>query len=142
MSKIHYLNSHTQKFRENKKKLTIDLEQVEGLAIAHDNMGSDKKLVKIFMKSFKNKEDYKSFLSKLPKNIHRPVLHYLVTAYWIAYVCYYYNNKFAETMGECLESIDENLILLESIRFCKKTYYYLNPVVIAPSKKLSTKHLQ
>ena len=128
MSKIHYLNSHTQKFRENKKKLTVDLEQVEGLAIAHDNMGSDKKLVKIFMKSFKNKEDYKSFLSKLPKNIHRPVLHYLVTAYWIAYVCYYYNDKFPETMGECLESIDENLVLLDSIRFCKKTYYYLNPI--------------
>ena len=128
MSKIHYLNSHTQKFRETKKKLTIDLEQVESLAIAHDNMGSDKKLVKIFMKSFKNKEDYKSFLTKLPKNIHRPVLHYLVTAYWIAYVCYYYNDKFPETMGECLESIDENLVLLDSIRFCKKTYYYLNPI--------------
>ena len=128
MSKIHYLNSHTQKFRENKKKLTIDLEQVEGLAVAHDNMGSDKKLVKIFMKSFKNKEDYKSFLSKLPKNIHRPILHYLVTAYWIAYVCYYYNDKFPETMGECLERIDENLVLLDSIRFCKKTYYYLNPI--------------
>ena len=128
MSKIHYLNSHTQKFRENKKKLTIDLEQVEDLAIAHDNMGSDKKLVKIFMKSFKNKEDYKSFLSKLPKNIHRPILHYLVTAYWIAYVCYYYNDKFPETMGECLERIDENLVLLDSIRFCKKTYYYLNPI--------------
>ena len=128
MSTIHYLNSHTQKFREHKKRLTIDLEQVEGLAIAHDNMGSDKKLVKIFMKSFKNKEDYKSFLRKLPKNIHRPILHYLVTAYWIAYVCYYYNDKFPETMGECLESIDENLVLLDSIRFCKKTYYYLNPI--------------
>ena len=128
MSKIHYLNNHTQKFRETKKKLTIDLEQVESLAIAHDNMGSDKKLVKIFMKSFKNKEDYKSFLSKLPKGIHRPILHYLVTAYWIAYVCYYYNDKFPETMGELLEHIDENLVLLDSIRFCKKTYYYLNPI--------------
>ena len=128
MSKIHYLNSHTQKFRENKKKLTIDLEQVESLAIAHDNMGSNKKLVKVFMKSFKNKEDYKSFLSKLPKDIHRPILHYLVTAYWIAYVCYYYNDKFPETMGELLEHIDENLVLLDSIRFCKKTYYYLNPI--------------
>ena len=128
MSTIHYLNSHIQKFREDKKKLTIDLEQVEGLAIAHDNMGSDKKLVKIFMKSFKNKEDYKSFLSKLPKDIHRPILHYLVTAYWIAYVCYYYNDKFPETMGELLERIDENLVLLDSIRFCKKTYYYLNPI--------------
>ena len=128
MNKVHYLNSHIQKFREDKKKLTIDLEQVEDLAIAHDNMGSDKKLVKIFMKSFKNKEDYKSFLSKLPKNIHRPILHYLVTAYWIAYVCYYYNDKFPETMGECLERIDENLVLLDSIRFCKKTYYYLNPI--------------
>ena len=128
MSKIHYLNSHTQKFRETKKKLTIDLEQVESLAIAHDNMGSNKKLVKVFMKSFKSKEDYKSFLSKLPKDIHRPILHYLVTAYWIAYVCYYYNDKFPETMGELLERIDENLVLLDSIRFCKKTYYYLNSI--------------
>ena len=128
MSKIHYLNSHTQKFRETKKKLTINLEQVESLAIAHDNMGSNKKLVKVFMKSFKSKEDYKSFLSKLPKDIHRPILHYLVTAYWIAYVCYYYNDKFPETMGELLERIDENLVLLDSIRFCKKTYYYLNPI--------------
>mgnify|MGYP001453327752 FL=1 len=131
MSKIHYLNSHTQKFRETKKKLTIDLEQVESLAIAHDNMGSNKKLVKVFMKSFKSKEDYKSFLSKLPKDIHRPILHYLVTAYWIAYVCYYYNDKFPETMGELLERIDENLVLLDSIRFCKKTYYYLNPIEAA-----------
>ncbi len=131
MSKIHYLNSHTQKFRETKKKLTIDLEQVESLAIAHDNMGSNKKLVKVFMKSFKSKEDYKSFLSKLPKDIHRPILHYLVTAYWIAYVCYYYNDKFPETMGELLERIDENLVLLDSIRFCKKTYYYLNPIETA-----------
>ena len=131
MSKIHYLNSHTQKFRETKKKLTIDLEQVESLAIAHDNMGSNKKLVKVFMKSFKSKEDYKSFLSKLPKDIHRPILHYLVTAYWIAYVCYYYNDKFPETMGELLEHIDENLVLLDSIRFCKKTYYYLNPIETA-----------
>ncbi len=129
MSTIHYLNSHIEKFREDKKKLTIDLEQVESLAWpAMINVSSDKKLVKIFMKSFKNKEDYKSFLSKLPKNIRRPALHYLVTAYWIAYVCYYYNDKFAETMGECLESIDENLVLLDSIRFCKKTYYYLNPI--------------
>jgi len=131
VSKIHYLNSHTQKFRETKKKLTIDLEQVESLAIAHDNMGSNKKLVKVFMKSFKSKEDYKSFLSKLPKDIHRPILHYLVTAYWIAYVCYYYNDKFPETMGELLERIDENLVLLDSIRFCKKTYYYLNPIETA-----------
>ncbi len=131
MSKIHYLNSHTQKFRETKKKLRIDLEQVESLAIAHDNMGSNKKLVKIFMKSFKSKEDYKSFLSKLPKDIHRPILHYLVTAYWIAYACYYYNDKFPETMGELLERIDENLVLLDSIRFCKKTYYYLNPIETA-----------
>ncbi len=132
MSKIHYLNSHIQKFRETKKKLTIDLEQVESLAWpAMIKADSDKKLVKIFMKSFKNKEDYKSFLSKLPKGIHRPILHYLVTAYWIVYVCYYYNDKFPETMGELLERIDENLVLLDSIRFCKKTYYYLNPIETA-----------
>ena len=129
MNKVHYLNSHIQKFRENKKKFKIDLKDVEGLAAGYDNMGSeDKKIVKVFMKSFKNKEDYKSFLSKLPKNIHRPILHYLVTTYWIAYVCYYYNDKFPETMGELLERIDENLVLLDSIRFCKKTYYYLNPI--------------
>ena len=63
--------------------------------------------------------------------MERIALYYLVTIYWIAYVCFYHNDKFEKTMGECLESIDENIILLESPRFCKKVFYYLNPLVSA-----------
>ena len=58
----------------------------------------------------------------------RTGLYYLVTVYWIAYVCYHYNDKFEEAMGECLESIDENIVLLDSPCFCKKAFYYLNPI--------------
>jgi hypothetical protein len=31
-------------------------------------------------------------------------------------------------MEECLESIDEYTVLLNSPHFCKKVYYYLNPI--------------
>ena len=29
---------------------------------------------------------------------------------------------------ECLKGIDENMVLLNSPHFCKKVYYYLNPI--------------
>jgi hypothetical protein len=32
----------------------------------------------------------------------RAGLYYLVTVYWIAYVCFYHNDKFEEAMGECV----------------------------------------
>ena len=62
------------------------------------------------------------------KNIERIGLYYLITAYWIAYTCHYHNDKFDKAMEECLESIDEYVVLLNSPRFCKKVYYYLNPI--------------
>ena len=40
----------------------------------------------------------------------------------------YYNDKFDKAMEECLESIDEYTVLLNSPHFCKKVYYYLNPI--------------
>ena len=49
----------------------------------------DKKVHKLFIKSFKNKEDYKTLLSKLPKDMERAGLYYLFTVYWIAFVANY-----------------------------------------------------
>ncbi len=105
-TKVHYLNNHLEKFRKE-KKITITLENVESLPHCPHFWEIDNKVHKLFVTSFKNKEDYKTLLSKLPKDMQRAGLYYLVTVYWIAYVCYYYNDKFEETMGECLESIDE-----------------------------------
>ena len=39
--------------------------------------------------------------------------------------------KFDDEMGKCLESIDENVILLDSPHFCKKVFYYLNSPKLA-----------
>ncbi len=128
-TKVHYLNNHLEKFRKE-KKITITLEDVESLSHYSRFWEIDKKVHKLFVTSFKNKEDYKTLLSKLPKDMQGARLYYLVAVYWIAYVCFYYNDKFEETMGECLESIDENIILLDSPRFCKKAFYYLNPIHI------------
>ena len=33
-----------------------------------------------------------------------------------------------EAMEKCLEGIDEYVVLLNSPHFCKKVYYYLNPI--------------
>ena len=125
MNKIVYLNSHLEKFRE-KSEIKIDLEDLRGLAHYSNISPEDKKTTKIFTKCFKNKETYKELMEKLPKHIDKLGIFHLVTAYWVAYVNYYQNDKFEEEMGKCLESIDENVVLLDSPHFCKKVYYYLN----------------
>ena len=124
MSKVHYLNSHLEKFREE-KRITIDVENIGDLA-QYGNMGEeDKKTTKIFTECFHNKETYKELLKQLPKNIERLGIYYLITVYWIAYTCHYHNDKFDSAMGECLEDINENVVLLNSPHFCKKVYHYL-----------------
>ena len=126
MGSIHYLNNHLEKFREN--KFSITLEDAEGFA-NYDNLNNpDKKIVKIFMKCFKNKEDFKSLMTKLPNNFDKIYLYKLIAGYWIVHTCYYYNEEFIDIVADCLESIGENIILLDSPHFCKKVFYYLNPI--------------
>ena len=127
MSKVVYLNSHLEKFRK-KSDIKFNIDEIEGLANYNNLFKEDKKTTKIFTKCFKNKETYKELLEKLPNNVDRLGKFYLITAYWIAYTCHYHNDKFDEAMEECLESIDEYVILLNSPHFCKKVYYYLNPI--------------
>ena len=68
MSKVHYLNSHLDKYRE-KSKITIDVEKIGALADYNILGKEDKKTTKIFTECFKNKESYKELLKKLPNNI-------------------------------------------------------------------------
>ena len=125
MNKVIVLNSHLQKFRE-KSEVRIDLDDIRGLAHYSNINPEDKKTTKIFTECFENKETYKELMQKLPKHIDRLGIFYLITTYWVAYVNYYHNDKFEEEMSKCLESIDENVVLLDSPHFCKKVYYYLN----------------
>ena len=128
MNKVIVLNSHLQKFR-GKSEVRIDLDDIRGLAHYSNINPEDKKTTKIFTKCFKNKETYKELMQKLPEHIDKLGIFYLITTYWVAYVNYYHNDKFEEEMTKCLESIDENVVLLDSPHFCKKVYYYLNPLV-------------
>jgi len=125
MSKVVYLNSHLEKFREQ-SEIKIELDDLRGLAHYSNINSEDKKTTKIFIECFKNKETYKTLMKKLPIHIDKLGIFYLVTAYWVAYVNYYQNDKFEEEMEKCLENIDENVVLLDSPHFCKKVYYYLN----------------
>jgi len=130
MNKVIVLNSHLQKFRE-KSEVRIDLDDIRGLAHYSNINPEDKKTTKIFTKCFKNKETYKELMQKLPEHIDKLGIFYLITTYWVAYVNYYHNDKFEEEMTKCLESIDENVVLLDSPHFCKKVYYYLNKTELA-----------
>tara|TARA_A100001011_G_scaffold370987_1_gene427854 strand:- start:295 stop:705 length:411 start_codon:yes stop_codon:yes gene_type:complete len=125
MNKVVHLNSHLKKFREQ-SEIKIELNDLRSLAHYSNINSEDKKTTKIFIECFKNKETYKELMKKLPNHIDKLDIFYLVTAYWIAYVNYYQNDKFEEEMAKCLESIDENVVLLDSPHFCKKVYYYLN----------------
>ena len=130
MPKVYYLNNHLEKFR-NKSEIKFNIDEIEGLAQYGNLYKEDKKTTKIFTKCFKNKESYKELLKKLPSHIDRLGKFYLITAYWIAYTNYYHYDNFHDEMGKCLESIDENVILLDSPHFCKKVFYYLNSPELA-----------
>ncbi len=124
MSKVTYLNSHLQKYREE-PEFKIDLEDVEALAYYDILVKEDKKTTKIFVKCFKNKETYKELLDKLPDNVDRLGRFYLITTYWLCYVNYYRYDAFVDEITECLDSIEEESVMLRSPHFCKKVYHYL-----------------
>ena len=124
MSKITYLNSHLQKYRKE-PEFRIDLEDVEALAYYDILVKEDKKTTKIFVKCFKNKETYKDFLNKLPNNVDRLGKFYLITAYWLCFINYYYYDTFGDEINKCLENTEQEQVLLKSPHFCKKVYHYL-----------------
>ena len=124
MSKITYLNSHLQKYRKE-PEFRIDLEDVEALAYYDILVKEDKKTTKIFVKCFKNKETYKDLLNKLPNNVDRLGKFYLITAYWLCFINYYYYDTFDDEINKCLENTEQEQVLLKSPHFCKKVYHYL-----------------
>ena len=121
MSKVTYLNSHLQKYREE-PEIRIDLEDVEALAYYNILVKEDKKTTKIFVKCFKNKETYKD---KLPDNVDRLGRFYLITVYWLCFINYYYYDTFGDEINKCLENTEQEQVLLKSPHFCKKIYHYL-----------------
>lgn len=124
MGKIHYLNNHLDKYREDRIK--FELEDIEGISHYRNIGNCDPKIIKLFIKCFKNKENFKEFLFKLPKKLDNLDKYSLITRYWFAFIIYYQNSDYDELIGDCLEAIDENVVLLNSPHFCKKVYYYLN----------------
>ena len=124
MGKVHYLNSHLQKFKEN--KISFELDELESIA-DYENIGeSDPKIIKLFVKCFKNKNNYKELLKQLPENFDNLNKYKLITVYWFAFIVYYYQKNYEHMIGDCLEVINENVVLLDSPHFCKKVFYYLN----------------
>ena len=127
MSKVVYLNSHLEKFREQ-PEIKIELDDLKGLAHYSNINKEDKKTTKIFIEHFKKKKTHKELLNNLPKNVDNLGKYYLITVYWIAYINYYQSENFNDEMEKCLDNIGENTILIESPHFCKKVYYYLNQI--------------
>lgn len=128
MGKVHYLNNHLQKFRENKIKFELD--ELEGIA-QYSNIGeSDPKVIQLFIKCFKEKMNYRTFLNKLPSSLSNIDRYHLITSYWFAYVVYYQNDNYETLINNCLEEINENVVLMDSPHFCKKVYYYLNSITV------------
>lgn len=125
MSKVVYLNSHLEKFREE-PKIKINIDNLENYTYYSNLYKEDKNTTKIFVKCFHNKESYKDLLNQLPNTVDNLGKYYLITVYWIIFINYYHYDKFNEEMGKLLEGIDEYKILINSPHFCKKVYYYLN----------------
>ena len=124
MSKVHYLNSHVEKFRED-NQIIIDVENIGDLTHYCNLHVENKKVTKIFTKCFQNKETYKELLDKLPDNVDRLGRFYLITVYWLCFINYYYYDTFGDEINKCLENTEQEQVLLKSPHFCKKIYHYL-----------------
>ena len=128
MSKVTYLNSHLDKFRPKKgpPKITIKYEDIDGIFHTGGRFGMTKEVQKILIKSFKDKKDFREVQQLISNKIDKVLLYSLITLYWTAFNIYYYNEQFEDLISDCLNAIDENMPLLESPRYCRKVYYYIN----------------
>ena len=125
MSKIIYLNSHLRKFREE-KPIEINIEDIDDLFSRVNQFGMSKEVEKILIKSFKDKKDFKIVQKFIEPLTDKVLLYSLITLYWSLYIVYYNREGYADKIADCLEVIDEKVVLLDSPRYCKKVYFYLN----------------
>ena len=125
MSKIVYLNNHLEKFRKE-KTIKIDIEDIDDLFSNVNQFGMSKKVENILIKSFKDKIDFKIVQKLIAPLTDKVLLYSLITLYWSLYIVYYNREDYAVKIANCLEVIDEKVVLLDSTRYCKKVYFYLN----------------
>lgn len=125
MSKIIYLNSHLRKFREE-KPIEINIEDIDDLFSRVNQFGMSKEVEKILIKSFKDKKDFKIVQKFIEPLTDKVLLYSLITFYWSLYIVYYNREGYSDMIADCLEAIDEKVVLLDSPRYCKKVYFYLN----------------
>lgn len=129
MSKVVYLNSHLDKFRpkEGPPKITIKYEEIDGIFhTGGSRFGMTKEVQKILIKSFKDKKDFREVQKLIFNKVDKVLLYSLITLYWTTFNIYYHNDQFEDLISDCLNAIDENMPLLDSPRYCRKVYYYIN----------------
>ena len=85
-----------------------------------------KEVEKILIKSFKDKKDFKIVQKFIEPLTDKVLLYSLITFYWSLYIVYYNREGYSDMIADCLEAIDEKVVLLDSPRYCKKVYFYLN----------------
>lgn len=130
MSKITYLNSHIDKYRskDGPPKITIKAEDIDDIFNRVGYFGMSKEVEKIIIKAFKNKKNFREVQNLIKDKVDNVLLYSLITLYWTAYNIYYYNDQFEDLISDCLNAIDENMPLLNSPRYCRKVYYYINSI--------------
>ena len=130
MSKITYLNSHIDKYRskDGPPKITIKAEDIDDIFNRVGYFGMSKEVEKIIIKAFKDKKNFREVQNLIKDKVDNVLLYSLITLYWTAYNIYYYNDQFEDLISDCLNAIDENMPLLNSPRYCRKVYYYINSI--------------
>lgn len=130
MGKVTYLNSHIDKYRskDGPPKITIKAEDIDDIFNRVGYFGMSKEVEKIIIKAFKDKKNFREAQNLIKDKVDNVLLYSLITLYWTAYNIYYYNDQFEDLISDCLNAIDENMPLLNSPRYCRKVYYYINSI--------------
>lgn len=132
MSKVTYLNSHVEKFRSKERppKITIKYEDIDEIFSRVGKFGMTEEVEKLVIKSFKDKKEFREVQNLILDKVDNVLMYSIITLYWHAYYIYYYNDQFEDLISDCLNKIDEKMPLLNSPRYCRKVYFYINTIKI------------
>ena len=132
MSKVTYLNSHVEKYRpkEGPPKITIKYEDIDGIFSRGGKFGMTEEVEKLVIKAFKDKKEFREVQKIISDKVDNVLMYSMITLYWHAYYIYYYNDQFEDLISDCLNEIDEKMPLLNSPRYCRKVYFYINTIKI------------
>ena len=116
--------------QKKRHKNLIKYEDIDEIFSRVGKFGMTEEVEKLVIKAFKDKKEFREVQNLILDKVDNVLMYSIITLYWHAYYIYYYNDQFEDLISDCLNKIDEKMPLLNSPRYCRKVYFYINTIKI------------